>query len=236
MSEIVTINTGRWLRALPWRASLAFVTGTLIGAALSVPAVLVPGTRTGATIAAALFAGALIARGRAVMPRVVVGGAMGLALALTISATASLLVRDEPNAALWQVITREVVTHSMIAPLDEVIAPWLDGFEQLEEHLLLARFAASNLVLGLAGGFLGGLLSSGSAPGRGETQGVEEDTEEQPRDNVEDAEESEDDPHGAPPPGGKDVVEQPPYSVDGSDDASPSEGESEEDRERDQCS
>ena len=236
MSGVVTINTGRWLRALPWRASLAFVTGTLIGAALSVPAVLVPGTRTGATIAAALFAGALIARDRAVMPRVVVGGAMGLALALTISATASLLVRDEPNAALWQVITREVVTHSMIAPLDEVIAPWLDGFEQMEEHLLLARFAASNLVLGLAGGFLGGLLSSGSAPGRGETQGVEEDTEEQPRDNVEDAEESEDDPHGAPPPGGKDVVEQPPYSVDGSDDASPSEGESEEDRERDQCS
>ena len=231
MSGVVTINTGRWLRALPWRASLAFVTGTLIVSALSVPAVLVPGTRTGATIAAALFAGALIARGRAVMPRVVVGVAMGLALALTISATASLLVRDEPNAALWQVITREVVTHSMIAPLDEVIAPWLDGFEQMEEHLLLARFAASNLVLGLAGGFLGGLLSSGSAPGRGETPGTEEDARKQPSDGVEDAEESEDGSHDPPPTEGKDLEKQPPDGVedaeeleDGSHDPPPTEG------------
>ena len=239
MSGVVTINTGRWLRSLLWRASLAFVTGALIVAALSVPAVLVPGTRTGATVAAALFSGALMARGRVVMSRVVVGGAMGLALALTMSASALLLVSDEPNAALWQVITREVVTHSMIAPLDEVIAPWLGGFEQMEEHLLLARFAVSTLVLGLAGGLLGGLLASGSARDSGETPGTDEGEIKRPSDGAEDVEESADGPHDVPPPEGEQVEEQPPTGVedseesaDGSNDVPPPEGNDAEEQPR----
>ena len=243
MNDVQAFDTGRRsgafgsrLAALSWRIVGALFVGALLVIPLSIPAVLVPGTRTGAAVAAALIAGALAAKGRRWPSRAGVGVVTGVALGLTVSAAAWGLLSDAPNPLVWQAVALNVVTHSMIEPLDELLAPWLGGFEQLEEHLLLARFAASNLVLGLAGGLLGGLLSSGSAPGRGETQGVEEDTEEQPRDNVEDAEESEDDPHGAPPPGGKDVVEQPPYSVDGSDDVSPSEGESEEDRERDQCS
>ena len=172
------------------------------------------------------------------MPRVVVGGVMGLALALTISATALLLVRDEPDAALWQVITREVVTHSMIGPLDEVIAPWLGGFEQMEEHLLLARFTASNLVLGLAGGLLGGLLASGRTLVRSETPGAREDAEVQLSNGVEDGGKSEDGSDGAQPPQDEDVEEQPPDGVedgkepaDGSDYLTPSKAE----KESDQC-
>lgn len=185
-----------------WRVVGAFCVGALLMVALSVPAVFVPGTRIGATVAAALIAGALAARERRWPARAGMGVAMGAALALAVSATALLLARDEPDAALWQAITQEVVSHSMIEPLDELLASWLGGFEQIEEYLLLARFAVSNLVMGLSGGLLGGLLATGSAPGRGELQGTKKDAMEQPPDGVEDGEEP------------KDVLDDPPSSED----------------------
>ena len=216
MNDVQALDAGRGsgafgsrLAAPPWRIAGALFVGALLMVALSVPAVLVPGTRTGATVAAALIAGALAAKGRRWLPRAGVGVAMGVVLALAVSAAAWGVLSDAPDPLVWQVVALNVVTHSMVAPLDEVSPPWLGGFEQMEEHLLLARFAVSNLFLGLVGGLLGGLLASGSAPGRGEMPGAEEDLERQPPDGVEDVEESEDGPHDAPPPEDKDVEEQP---------------------------
>ena len=244
MNYVQALDTGAGSAAsrepkapLPWQIVGALVVGALLVIPLSVPAVLVPGTRTGATVAAALIAGALAANGRRWPSRTAVGVVTGVALGLAVSAAAwALLSDDAPDPLAWQAVALNIVTHSMIAPLDELLAPWLGGFEQMEEHLLLARFTASNLVLGLAGGLLGGLLSSGSTPGRCETQGVEEDAEEQLADGVEG---SEDGPHDAPPPEGRDVEEQPPDGVedveeseDGPNDAPPPEGKDVEEQPR----
>ena len=204
-----------------WRMVGALISGTLLMAVLSIPAVLVPGTRTGATVAAALIAGALVAKRRRVLPRAGIGAAMGAVLALIVSAAAWVLLSDAPDAAVWQVVIRSIVTHSMIVPLDDVVAPWLGGFEQLGERLLIARFTASNLVLGLAGGLLGGLLASGAAPGPDDTPDTEGDGDEQPQDGVEDVEKSEDGSHDALAPQDEDVEKQPP------DDTPPSEAEEE---------
>ena len=213
------LDTGRWsgsrLSAIPWRVVGAFCVGALLMVALSVPAVLVPSTRTGATVAAALIAGAFAARGRSWPSRAGVGFAMGVALGLAVSAAAWGLLSDAPDPHAWQIVARNVVTHSMIAPLDEILAPKLGGFEQMEVHLLLARFTASNLVMGLAGGLLGGLLASGSAPGRREAPCAREDAEGQPPDGVEDAAESEDGLRDAQPAQGKDVEKRPPDGVEG---------------------
>lgn len=168
MSGVITIDTRHWqripdrlIKALPWKFVTAFVVGALLSVALSVPSVLVPGTRTGAIIAAALIAGALVARGRAFGSRVAVASATGLVLSFAITTGAWLILSDESNSAPWQVVALEVVTHSMIKPLDDAITPWLGETEQFGEHLLLVRFTISNLVLGIAGGLLGGLLASG---------------------------------------------------------------------------
>ena len=235
MNDAQALDTSS--RRGPWRIVGALFIGALLIVTLSIPAVLVPSTRTGALVAAALIAGAFAARGRSWPSRAGMGVAMGVALGLAVSAVAWGLLSDAPYLLDWQTVARNVVTHSMIAPLDEVIAPWLGGFEQMEGRLLLARFAVSNLVLGLSGGLLGGLLASGSAPGRSETPRAKEDAEGQPPDGVEDGEEPEDGSDGAQPPQDEDVEKRPPNGMedgeepeDGSDGAPTSKAEKKSDQ------
>ena len=175
MSEVAASEPGRQdsvlrLRpgALPWRIAGALLTGAILMVALSVPAVLVPNTRVGATLAAVLVASALAARGRGWPSRAAAGAALGVALAIAVSAAAWGLLIVEPDAPVWRIVARDVVGNSMGTPLDGPLESWLNGFGQAEEHMLLVRFGASNLVLAIAGGLLGGLLASGSRTGSGD--------------------------------------------------------------------
>ena len=145
-----------WSRGVP----AAFLVGALLLAVLSVPAVLVPGTLIGATIAAALFAGAFLAKRRGWRSRAAAGALMGVLLALAVSIAAWAVAPGEPEAALWRVITLNVVVNSMITPLDDAMTGWFGGVALLEQQQQV-RFAVSNLVFGLLAGLLGGLLASG---------------------------------------------------------------------------
>ena len=131
---------------------------------LSVPAVLVPGTRVGAMAAGALITGGMIGKGDNWWIRALAGRLIGVLLGLGVSVAAwDLLTFGSPEAS-WQVTTRNIVTNSTVAILDDAIGSWLDGFEAMEGNLLHAQFMSVNLLLGLLGGSLGGWLASSNAP------------------------------------------------------------------------
>ena len=194
-------SPGRRHWPLPLTVVAVAAYGFLLTATLSLPAVLVPGTRVGATLAGALIAGALAGRGKGLWVRAASGALVGLLLGAALSVAAWGLLSDDPNAALWQVTGLNILANSNIRPVDDGLSSWLGGYDQLEGHLIYFRSAASNVLLGLVGGLVGGLLASGKPRGRIDAAATEDGSvsEEPPADAEETAKDPAEGPDYSPP-------------------------------------